>query len=226
MISMLCPTRNRPEGLLRLVTSALETATSPEEIEIVAVVDPDDSSYVQLIEAKLSQVKWVFVDEPVVFSDLWNLAWWEASGPIYQMVADDMVVRTPAWDTLVREAFEAVPDRILFVYGYDGIQEDMGTFGFVHDAWTSTVGRFCPPYFSSDWCDVWLDEVAAKLGRRHRVEALFEHLHGNLYPEARDQTWQENNMRRDRDNPGELYKQLQGEREVEVSWLREAMWSL
>ena len=40
------------------------------------------------------------------------------------------------------------------------------THGFLHRNWVETVGYFVPPYFSSDFNDTWLNEVADMIGRK------------------------------------------------------------
>ena len=41
-ISLLCPTRNRPDGLETMWMSAIEMADNPESIELVLYIDDDD----------------------------------------------------------------------------------------------------------------------------------------------------------------------------------------
>ena len=41
-ISLLCPTRNRVDGLIRMWSSALDTASNPDKLELVLYVDHDD----------------------------------------------------------------------------------------------------------------------------------------------------------------------------------------
>jgi hypothetical protein len=58
-ISLLCPTRGRPDKALRLVLSVLQTAHHPERVEVLFYVDTDDSTkldYVSQLEAHKAEL--------------------------------------------------------------------------------------------------------------------------------------------------------------------------
>jgi hypothetical protein len=95
------------------------------------------------------------------------------------MVGDDFVYRTPGWDIAIRDEFQKKSDRIVFVFGEDGIQHGhIGTHGFVHKAWTDTLGYYAPMQFAAYCHDHWLDDIAARIGRKvYRGDLLFEHVH-------------------------------------------------
>ena len=183
MISLCCPTRGRPDNVRRLVSSAMATATCPDEIECVFYFDDDDGASRPLLADRglIDEERVIVIVGPrTVLSECWNRCAERARGEILQHCGDDIVFRTREWDTLVAQAFEAVPDRILLVYGRDGIQDqNLSTHGFVHRRWVDTLGYLCPPYFSSDWNDTWLFDVAGAIGRAllsaghvHRAHAL------------------------------------------------------
>ena len=44
-ISILCPTRGRPENVIRLIESIKETTTFIDQIELLFYVDNDDATY-------------------------------------------------------------------------------------------------------------------------------------------------------------------------------------
>lgn len=215
MISLLCPTRRRPEGLLRLWESCSETAT---DWEIVAVTDPDDDSYRYM--GNLPRIEWITARGDEVFSDLWNLAARHSTGDILQMAADDMVMRTEGWDRIVADAFP--PDRIAFVYGDDCSPqraEELGTLGFISRRWYDIVGRFCPPHFVSDYCDVWLNDVAKAIGRHIFVPVITEHMHFTWGKAPMDETYRANRKRFGEQNPPSVYAATAHEREVEAAKL-------
>lgn len=192
MISVLCPTRGRPESVERMIESAWETADT--DIEIILHADRDDP---QLDQTAALLVEFpgvrLLVDDRMLLSEYWNRCAAVAHHDVLMQCGDDIVFRTPGWDAVVLAAFERVPDRIALVYGDDGFQhEAMATHGFLHRRWMETVGYFVPPYFASDFNDLWLTEVARALGRLvYLPHVLTEHMHPVAGKGVWDRTHQE-----------------------------------
>lgn len=222
MISVLVPTRNRPDNVRRLLTSAFNTADT--EVEFVFYVDQDDPRREEtLSEIFREGAKVVYGgDERIVLSQMWNLCAEVAYYPIMMHCGDDIVFRSAGWDTRVRDEFDACADKILFVHGRDGYQDaKLGTHGFLHRNWVDAVGYFVPPYFSSDYNDLWLTEVADALGRRRYVPEIYtEHMHPVIGKGTWDQTHQERLVRHQRDDVGRIYAEHAGERSGDVAKLR------
>lgn len=180
MISLLLPTRQRPTSLVRLVDSINATKAS-EVIELVTYVDEDDDSYDDLDLGIL----WRKVRGPrdidglVNLSVMWNHCYAECTGDILMHCGDDIVFRTDGWDDVVRRAFDATPDKILFAWGDDGYSDgkNFGTHGFIHRRWVEAVGFFVPPYFVSDYNDTFLNDVAKRIGRHQYLPIFTEHMH-------------------------------------------------
>ena len=220
-ISVLCPTRGRPGNVERMASSALVTASGP--VELVFYCDDDAPGSVPGTAGALDSVK-VITGPRIVMSDMWNRCWEHASADVFMQCGDDIVFRTPGWDDIVLGAFGAIPDRIAFVYGRDGHREDTyGTHGFLHRKWTDTVGYFTPPYFSCDWSETWLNDIASRLGRKVLVPILTEHMHPNAGKHPWDATHQERAERGARDNPEALYASLEHERAADAAKLRAVM---
>ena len=222
MISILCPTRNRPDEIIRLVNSILVTADNPDEIELALYIDEDDASYDHLLQQDLG-VKIVHTQGPkIVISDMWNKCCDIAQGPIYHHGSDDFVYRSLGWDTTVKEAFDKVEDKILFLYGRDGHQdENLGTLGFLHENWVQAVGYAIPPYFMVDWCDNWINDVAVSLGRRVYDPSIYtEHLHPDAGKSPVDSTYAERQIVRNQNNGHGLYVELADKREEDVRKLQ------
>ena len=115
--------------------------------------------------------------------------------------ADDIRFRTPGWDEAVIEAFEKYDDKIVYVYGRDGIADErMATHGFMHRRWYEALGYFTWPAFSSDYGDLWNHTIARKLDRLHYIEEVYtEHLHPAVNKAELDATHRD---RIDRDQGG------------------------
>jgi hypothetical protein len=220
-ISVLCPTRNRPENVRRLVSTGVATAAGP--VEFVFRCDDDAPGSVPGDVAARDDV--TVVEGPrIVMSDLWNECWREASAEVFMQCGDDIAFRTPGWDAIVLAEFGRHPDRIVFVHGLDGLRENTwGSHGFLHRRWTDITGYFTPPYFSCDYSDTWLNELANRAGRRVLVDILTEHLHPNAGKHPWDQVHADRAARGLRDGVEALYASLEPERERDAAKLMAAM---
>lgn len=180
-ISVLLPTRQRPQQLSRLVDSIKATASDPDRVELVTYIDDDDESYENLA----LDIAWVQCRGPrhhdglVNLSIKWNDCYAASSGGIIMHCGDDIIFRTEGWDDVVRRAFDAVPDRVLFAFGRDGYQDgnNFGTHGFINRVWVEAVGFFVPPYFVSDFNDTFLNDVSKLIDRHREIDIYTEHMH-------------------------------------------------
>jgi glycosyl transferase/beta-hydroxylase protein BlmF len=184
----------------------------------------DDDALETSLPAEMKELHAV-VGSRIVLSQMWNECAKVARGDILMHCGDDIVFASHGWDTLVENAFNNQPDKILFVHGRDGFHEDrFGTHGFIHRKWMETVGYFVPPYFSCDWNDTWLNDVANMLGRRHYIEAIYtEHMHPDFHKREKDQTDLDRIDRGQRDGVMALYQEKLPEREADAAKLRAVM---
>jgi hypothetical protein len=222
MVSLLLPTRKRPDNLKRFYESAMTLADKPTQIEVIAYVDSDDDSY----DFSLPRLRYVRGPR-IVLSEMWNKCHEMAVGPIFGHMGDDIVFRNQGWDTLVKDKFKEYPDKIVFVHGDDmsNVHLDrFGTHGFLHQNWVDAVGYFVPPYFSSDYNDTWLNEVANMIGRRVYIDDLkTEHMHFAFNKGDVDITHQERLARHENENVGGIYQGKAAEREADAEKLRRVM---
>ena len=101
---------------------------------------------------------------------------------------------------------------------------ELATHGFLHRRWVDTVGYFLPPLFSCDWNDVWISEVAKKIGRAVPLpDMMIEHQHHSFGKREHDQTDAEREERGARDGVVDLYKRTSKEREQDAAKLRAVM---
>lgn len=204
MISICLPTRGRPERFEQMYRSALETATG--EVEVVAVYDDDDETIERYPEGP------TYVMSPVGMnqSAMWNLAWENATGDIAHMGADDLIYRTPGWDTTVTEAFGRWREPIGMVFvndlyplrdrpymGQTAADAIDGRFvfaanPFVTREWIDALdGFFTPPFYRSWEADTWIYLLAEALSRVAYVgDVVIEHLHPMAGKAEMDETYQ------------------------------------
>lgn len=224
MISILLPSRGRPDNIRRLVNSILETATKTDDIEAIVRIDLDDPNYDEYMDNP-PPLTTVFSGDRVVLSEMWNECYEKAKGDILMHCGDDIIFRTYGWDTKVVEEFNRYPDNIVFVFGNDGSPHNgkFGTHGFIHRKWVETVGYFVPPYFSSDYNDTWLNDVARIIGRHNHIDILTEHMHPDLGKGPLDQTHVDRLERHRRDNVAQIYADKLVERQKDAEKLMGVM---
>ncbi len=227
MISVLVPTRGRPHNMQRMVDSG--RATCSGYVEYVFYIDDDDTASrdmaVQLHEQG-GDVYWTHGPRGTLnLSQLWNECYDIAKYDVFQHSCDETVYRTEGWDHAVLVAFEDWPDRIGLVYGRDGIHDqNLATHGFITRKWVNAVGYFVPPYFSSDYNDLWLHQVAQGIGRLRFLPDVFtEHMHPAVGKGPLDLTHQERLARHGQDEVDALWNQLFPKRQEDAGKLLTAI---
>ena len=177
MISILCPTRGRPENVIRKVNSILSTSHRVDLVEIIFYVDNDDVTFPEII---LNNGNVTVVKGPRMWlSILQNVLYSYSKGEIIMYTGDDVVFETNGWDEIIREEFNAQEDKILLVYGTDGgyYGDRIALHGFLHRDWVNTVGCWVQPGRAVPY-DYWLTDTARKLGRLKYIDSLrFAHIH-------------------------------------------------
>ena len=219
--SIVCPTRNRPNNMMRLYNSIMSTASNPDEIELAFYIDNDDLASQNIIKKNYPRMKAV-IGERIVLSECWNKAYEITTGSIIGFVCDEAVFKTKDWDTKVEKAINSFNDKIVVVFPYDGIHDKRNTSGylFLHKNWIIATGRLCPPYFSCDFNDTWLHEVARMIKRHKQIDVQVEHMHFLKGKAKKDSTHIERLQRGRRDKVRTLYKNLIHERISDASKLR------
>lgn len=176
MISILTPTRGRPDNVKRLVDSALTTAKFPDEVELLFYVDSDDETFPTEIESENVRL----IRGPRMWlSVLQNILYANCRGEIVMYAGDDLVFKTQNWDEKVINAIEKFPDKLVLVYPNDLAThgESMAIHGFLHRNWINAVGCWVAPGRGSLY-DLWHTDVARKLGRLKYLEDVhIAHVH-------------------------------------------------
>ncbi len=220
MISFLCPTRKRPIGLTNTVKSLRATAKS--EVEVLVYIDDDDHASVGA--AQNLGIGYT-VGPRIRLTHCWNELYKKSKGDIVMQGNDDVAFRTPGWDQMVEKAFEEVPDKILFVHGTDEGQHynTFGAHGLVHRRWADALGYFIAPYFSSDFGDTWLNDLANELDRRRYLPFVVDHIHYIFGKAQMDETTKDRLKRHQEDKVEALYEGLLPQRMADVAKLRATM---
>lgn len=194
MISILVPTRKRPQNITRLVDSIVATVSNIQNVELLIYIDDDDFDSIPAIsEAALRMNVNAVQGNRLIGSQMYNELAKLATGDIFMFAADDIVFRTQNWDSIVQNKFNEYEDKILFIYGEDGFQHGrIGTHGFIHKYWTELVGYVLPPRLASAYTDEWITNLAERVNRKFYLpELIVEHLHPAVGKAITDETYKQ-----------------------------------
>lgn len=212
-ISILIPTRGRPDNMERVVSSAIETAAYPHLIQFCFYIDNDDKISKDKADELLNKYPNLHYvqSERIVLSQMWNRAYEISLFDILMHGGDDIEFQTEGWDKKVYEGFNQYPDRIVLVGGNDGSGSSVHdgnffTHGFVHRKWIEATDNILfHSSYSSDYNDTALNEIAKELNRWHHIDIMTEHHHPNFNKGPLDQTHLDRIERHKRDNPAQQY---------------------
>jgi len=222
-ISILCPTRGRPENVLRKIESVFKTATKPNLVEIIFYVDSDDLTFPN---SKITNSNVKVVTGPRMWlSILQNVLYTHATGEILMYTGDDVIFESQSWDQIIREEFDSSIDKLILVYGSDGgfYGERIALHGFLHRNWIDAVGCWVQPGRAVPY-DFWLTETARQLGKlRYREDLKFTHLHFRQGDKASkfDSTYAAVSSLHSSFRPLKTYKKIARERRIDRVLLSE-----
>lgn len=181
MISILLPSRGRPPLLQRFIQSVAECRVGP--VEIIVRLDDDDTA---LYNAELLESPLVLVltgPSGAGMGAMTNECLRLAQGDIIMLAGDDLVIGTPGFDALVREAMPE--DGVGLVFGNDGLQgPNLATHPFIgRAAINAWGGKVVPDEYRAEFIDTHIMDTFGRLGRLgHRritylPDLVTEHMH-------------------------------------------------
>ena len=215
-ISILTPTRNRPNNCERFIKSIYNTAWERGAVELLFYVDNDDpalGSYRSLEKhckkeyVGFSDVRFI-AGKPKSVSISWNDLAEECTGDVMIMGNDDLVYQTPGWDNILEKELEKYKEDKIYVAWFDDkINYDRHcAFPIVSREWYNKLGRFTPGCFNFGYNDTWIFEVGKMLDRCHFIPSVVvEHLHFSQGKSEMDDTYARNRTQ----EKGNLYAQDQ-----------------
>lgn len=217
--SIIIPTKNRAIAVNELLESIYSTSDNFEKVEICFYIDVDDNNsktcILQLMEKYGKNIKYTTSEQNLNLSQMWNYAYENIStGEIIMLCADDIRFRTKSWDTIIKNEFLKVNDKILLVFGDDLLQnERLATHSFIHRKWVNISGFWLPPYFCADYVDTWLDNVARKINRiKYLPNVITEHMHYSVNKSAYDENTEKRLENSKKENPKKIYYDKENER--------------
>ena len=194
MISILCPTKCRPDGLKRMWNSALETSNC--DLELVLYVEEYDLETLNL--DLFGDVKKIISDGTQIYSNLHNICCQNSKYDLVMGAADDIIFRTPRWSDKVLSTFDEIKDKIGYVFPNDGHHGgNLGTHGFFHKNWFNCLGYLSPPIFTVDYSDNYVMDLSRSINRCfYFPDVLVEHMHWTFGKSEFDKTAQDAHKKR------------------------------
>jgi glycosyltransferase involved in cell wall biosynthesis len=198
-ISILVPTRKRVQNVKRLIESVYNTAQNIKNIELLFYVDDDDQDTIDFFKEEEEKKRFSdLIDTKVLiesrqenFGETNNVLFRACSGDIVMLSADDVKFGTKNWDKTVTDEFEKYPDKLVLVFGYDGIQPPgtLATHSFISRESVNILGYATPGDFGYNYADNWMTELYRQIDRLNYIPVLFEHMHWGANKAEYDETY-------------------------------------
>ena len=176
MISLLCPSRQRATKASQMIESVRSTISNIENVEILLAIDPDEPE----LEEYLNIMPSLHLIDATTNGQRLNALASFSSGDFLYYINDDVLFRTPNWDTLLVEAFtEKYPDNIGVIYANNGHYLPLAcSFPMVHRRWREILGHITLDVFEHFFNAAYISTIARDLGRLHYMpDVLIEHMH-------------------------------------------------
>lgn len=185
-ISVLCPTRGRPELLQRSLGSLLYQADHSELVEVLIATDRDDPTVLDTYE-RISGAGVRVTEFPARLGykrlhEYVNALAATARGRWLLNWNDDAVMQTDGWDSVIM----AQEPGVLWL-GSNETQTGCNIFPAWPRAWTDAMGHVS----LSPHCDTWMQEVGSLVGRQWEVPVRVTHDNPRLTGRPEDLTYRE-----------------------------------
>ena len=199
MISLLCPTRGRPQQAIKLYESFINTQKNNNEL--LFCIQKEDllfNKYVDLF--KSHKIINYFISESMPTSYLWNQMAFRAKGELLTLVGDDVIIETKNWDKKIEDEANKFKDNIFVITVDDGRENKPNQkktmrcpHPTVHKDWVKTLGYFVPPFFMHRYLDKYTADLAININRYIEIkDVTFNHLKFNYLNDStgkRSRNW-------------------------------------
>lgn len=194
MISILAPSRGRPDKSKQTIHKWINSASDVHQIELIVSCDLDDpelSKYENIYSQTIFKTNPVIANKNRSAVDAINHAASVSKGNILIVVSDDTDC-FPGWDKEILKEVGDTKDWILKTQ--DGIQPWIITMPIMDRAYYNRFGYIYHPDYSHQFCDTYATCVADITGRKITSNLLFPHLNDSIKDDLRkktDGTWKQ-----------------------------------
>jgi len=197
-ISLLVPSRGRPERLIQMMASAYALSSKPfPPLQFCIGLDKDDpafSTYEKMLDevSNYLNIAYHISDKQMSAPAHLNaMATTIASGELIFALGDDVLFRTQDWDVSINALWDYYSDNILIAYCNDGRNRAKCEHFILHSDWIRETGYICPPYFRHFCVDAWVEDIARKINRLKWLSYIIvEHMHFKYGKAKEDETYQ------------------------------------
>jgi len=196
LISVLVPTRGRTKLLTDMLASVFKMASNPGAVEVVIYIDDDDEETLAL---ELPDYNITRIVGPRQSMGTLNAACFARSfGDIIMLGNDDIVVRTPGWDTKISQAAARFPDQVYLFYPNDLFKgATLATFPILSRVTCDAIADPFPGEYRGAFIDVHVMDIFKQVKGAgfdrivYLEDVVFEHLHHRLGKSVMDKTYSE-----------------------------------
>jgi hypothetical protein len=182
MISVLLPSRGRPESLLETMGGLLSLAADPGDVEFLVAADPDDGPTLALGPSLPGQARIWAAPERYGYKRIYeyfNALAGMAAGEWLFLWNDDAHMLTPRWDEVIRSEAPGI------LWPEADYAPEINTFPVWPAAWTRHLGHVSLDQST----DMWLGELGRMTGTQRKIPVRIRHEHrcGDVTAWDRDQ---------------------------------------
>lgn len=161
MITILCPTRGRPDMCKRMIESA--RATADGKVEVILGIGGEDTPELfaeNFFGYDISLADGVILTNQLTTVHVVNQLARYAKGDLLMIAGDDTVFATPHWDLALENHYKELYNKI-HVYSLLDSRDKNGTpHPIATKEYVRAMGYFFTPIFNHFYADTWLVETA------------------------------------------------------------------
>lgn len=161
-ISVLLPSRGRPEKLTKSIRALQNLASGNHEIVYAIGCDNDDQATIRACIELGDGIRAYVMKRRPSLGSIVNILAEQNPSDVYCSYADDVEMMEPGWDQHVADAVEAHPDWVMWhnakVY-VDGALVNENPYAVVPEKWRAAAGKIFTDYFPYWHDDGWLQQV-------------------------------------------------------------------
>jgi hypothetical protein len=167
-ISVLLPSRRRPEKLLRCVTSL----GSHPNVEIIVGLDNDDATHPDAARALRERfgIEAIVGPRAKTLGALVNDLAARSAGKYLFFLGDDNVIGSPDWPARILRAADRLPRKYGVLYPRCMFHPGFATLPIISRATYRTLGYYMAPFFPFWFIDTWWDEIGDLMGAKIEVD--------------------------------------------------------
>jgi len=181
-ISLLLPTRGRPELARRFLQSIVEKTENLPDVEVILYIDEDDLASHGVIDDRFSVTR--IISSQVSLGAANTACLRESAGRVVILVNDDVLIRTDSWDRILLDFDRNIRDGLYLAYANDLFKrERLATFPILSRKCCELLVEPFPEHYRGALIDVHLFDIFKRLQRSgydrifYLEDIIFEHLH-------------------------------------------------